>query len=109
MVALGRQFKELLPILWLKSGAHGECPVLQSDEIPDMLIFPQNRFAVLQREESFDDFREKVNAMPEIETVYIITDYESGYRTMIQSLNASKTYQLYRDYLDNFRINHGRN
>lgn len=109
MVALGRQFKELLPILWLKSGAHGECPVLQSDEIPDMLIFPQNRFAVLQREESFDDFRDKVNAMPEIETVYIITDYESGYRTMIQSLNASITYQLYRDYLDNFRINHGRN
>lgn len=109
MVALGRQFKELLPILWLKSGAHGECPVLQSNEIPDMLIFPQNRFAVLQREESFDDFRDKVNAMPEIETVYIITDYESGYRTMVQSLNASATYQLYRDYLDNFRINHGRN
>lgn len=109
MVALGRQFKELLPILWLKSGAHGKCPVLQSEEIPDMLIFPQNRFAVLQREESFDDFRDKVNAMPEIETVYIITDYESGYRTMIQSLNASTTYQLYRDYLDNFRINHGRN
>lgn len=109
MVALGRQFKELLPILWLKSGAHGECPTLPSEEIPYMLILPQNRFAVLQSEESFEEFRDKVNAMPEIETVYIITDYESGYRTMIQSLNASMTYQLYRDYLDNFRINHGRN
>lgn len=109
MVALGRQFRELLPLLWLKSGAHSECPSFESEELPDMLILPKNRFAVLQREEAFDVFRDKVNALPEIETVYIVTDYEAGYRTMIGRLNAPTTYQLYRDYLDNFRINHGRN
>lgn len=27
---------------------------------------------------------------------------------MIQSLAVENTYQLYRDYLDNFRINQGR-
>ncbi len=109
MVALGRQFRELLPLLWLKSGAHGECPSFESEELPDMLILPKNRFAVLQKEEAFDIFRDKVNDLPEIKTVFIVTDYQAGYRTMIGQLNAPTTYQLYRDYLDNFRINHGRN
>lgn len=114
MVALGRQFQELLPLLWLKSGAHGECPSFEpkdktgGDRLPDMLIFPKNHFAVLRAEEAFETFRDKVNALPEIETVFIVTDYEAGYRTMTGQLNAPATYQLYRDYLDNFRINHGR-
>ena len=42
---------------------------------------------------------------PEIETVFIITDSESGYRDMIAGLDVKDSYQLYRDYLDNFRIN----
>ena len=49
-----------------------------------------------------------MNDTPEIKTVYLITDYEAGYRVMARSLKAPRTYQLYRDYLDNFRINTGR-
>ena len=45
---------------------------------------------------------------PEIETIYIITDSEPGYREMIAAFEGKNTYQLYRDYLDNFRINTGR-
>ena len=30
-----------------------------------------------------------------------------GNPEMISGLHAEDTYQLYRDYLDNFRINHG--
>ena len=37
------------------------------------------------------------------------TDYESSFVAMTQALEGKKTYQLYRDYLDNFRINTGRN
>ena len=44
-----------------------------------------------------------------IQTVFLITDYEQGFRRMAQRLPNKTTYQLYRDYLDNFRINHGRN
>lgn len=66
-VALGRQFKEILPLLWMKSGAIGE--------------------------------------HPEIETAFIITDSGSAYREIISGLKVQNTYQLYRDYLDNFRIN----
>lgn len=28
-VALGRQFRELLPVLWMKGGAIGKCPALE--------------------------------------------------------------------------------
>jgi adenine-specific DNA-methyltransferase len=108
-VALGRQFKEMLPTLWMKAGAHGACPALEGIETPTMLVLPQNRFAVLTVESAFSDFAEQVNALPEIETVYIVTDYEAGYRAMVKNLNAPHPFQLYRDYLDNFRINTGRN
>ena len=108
-VALGRQFKEMLPTLWMKAGAYGSCPNLDGAETPDMLILPQNKFAVLTNEASFEEFAEKVNGIPQIETVYIVTDYEIGYRSMIKNIDAPNTYQLYRDYLDNFRINTGRN
>ena len=104
-VALGRQFKEMLPTLWLKAGAHNRCPEVDDQNIPDMLILPENRFAVLVDEKSYLEFVTALDEHPEIETVFIITDSESGYRDMISGLENKNTYQLYRDYLDNFRIN----
>lgn len=106
-VALGRQFKEMLPTLWMKAGAHGLCPTT-SEETPDMLILPENKFAVLVNEKQYMEFAEKLEAHPEIETVFIVTDSESGYRDMISGLDVKESYQLYRDYLDNFRINAAR-
>ena len=104
-VALGKQFKELLPILWMKAGAVGKCPELTEDAIPPMLILPKNKFAVLMDEKEYLDFLAALDEHPEIETVFIVTDSEAGYRDMIAGLDDKTTYQLYRDYLDNFRIN----
>ena len=106
-VALGRQFKEMLPTLWMKAGAVGPCPGI-GEKTPNMLILPENRFAVLVDEKEYLTFAEKLEEHPEIETVFIITDSESGYRNMISGLNVRASYQLYRDYLDNFRINAAR-
>lgn len=106
-VALGRQFKEMLPTLWMKAGAHGPCPTI-GEKTPDMLILPENKFAVLVDEKEYMAFAEKLDEHPEIETVFIITDSESGYRDMIAGLDVKASYQLYRDYLDNFRINAAR-
>ncbi len=106
-VALGRQFKEMLPTLWMKAGAHGPCPTI-GEETPDMLILPENKFAVLVDEKQYMDFAKKLDEHPEIETVFIVTDSESGYRDMIAGLDVKASYQLYRDYLDNFRINAAR-
>ena len=106
-VALGRQFKEMLPTLWMKAGAIGKCPTV-SEDIPDMLILPENKFAVLIDEMSYMTFEKQIAEHPDIETVYIVTDSEPGYREMIAAFEGKNTYQLYRDYLDNFRINTGR-
>ena len=107
-VALGRRFKELLPVLWLKAGAHGPCPSLGDEaEVPAMLVLPENRFAVLTDESQYETFAERVNDEDIISTVFIVTDSEPGYREMISGLHAENTYQLYRDYLDSFRKNNG--
>ena len=107
-VSLGMQFKELLSILWMKAGAIGKCPTIDVG-VPDMLILPENKMAILNDENQFGSFAEKLAQHPEIEVVYLVTDYESSFVSMTQALEDKTTYQLYRDYLDNFRINAGRN
>lgn len=106
-VALGRQFKEMLPTLWMKAGAIGKCPVIES-KIPSILFLPDNHFAVLTEESAFGELETMLSEHPEVQTVFIVTDYEAGYCAMAKSLKVECTYQLYRDYLDNFRINTGR-
>ena len=107
-VALGRQFRELLPVLWMKGGAIGKCPALENDNLPNMLILPQNKMAVLVDEIYYSEFDAELSQHPEIQTVFIITDSETAYRSMIRAYDGKDCYQLYRDYLDNFRINTGR-
>lgn len=106
-VALGHQLSELVPVLWLKAGAHSACPEFK-DEKAYMQVLPENRFAILIDEKRFQEFDTEIQKHPEIQTIYIVTDSEAGYREMISGYGDKDTYQLYRDYLDNFRINTGR-
>ena len=106
-VALGNQFKEILSTLWMKAGAIGACPVIEATP-DDMLILPKNRFAVLLDETMFNEFADKMQEYPDIQTIYFITDSEKSFRDMSNQFANTTTYQLYRDYLDNFRINIGR-
>ena len=44
-VAPGRQFKEILHIIWLKAGGVGKCPTLNAEKnLSPMLILPENNF-----------------------------------------------------------------
>jgi adenine-specific DNA-methyltransferase len=104
-VALGKQFKELLSVFWMKAGAIGKCPTIESEELPDMLVLPENKFAVLIDETAYKRFVAEIEKHPEIKTIYIVTDSENAYKEMIRCFEDKDTYQLYRDYLDNFRIN----
>ncbi len=108
-VSLGMQFKEMLPVLWMKAGCVGKCHELADGQNPDMLILPENRFAVLVNEQAFAAFEEALAEHPEIQTVFLATDYEVNYRSMVKNLNVEQSYQLYRDYLDHFRLSAGRN
>lgn len=101
-VSLGAQLNELLPILWMKAGAHGVCPIHVEGEYK---VFADNKMAILSDEFAIDELKEALQDKPEVETVYIIEDSEENYRALAASLNVKQTYQLYRDYLDNFKIN----
>lgn len=92
----------------MKSGAIGRCPSLEENDLPEYLILPQNKMAVLLDEIYYSEFHEELNQYPEIQTVFIVTDSETAYRSMISIYDDKNCYQLYRDYLDNFRINVGR-
>lgn len=108
-VALGMQFKEMLPTLWMKAGCIGKCPTIEGNGVPPMLVLPENRMAVLVNENAFAAFEEELAHHPEIQNVFLTTDYDVNYRAMAKNLNVEQTYQLYRDYLDHFRLNRGRN
>ncbi|MBO4663551.1 MAG: site-specific DNA-methyltransferase [Bacteroidaceae bacterium] len=102
-VARGRQLTELLPVLWMKAGAKGECP---TELKGNYAILSDNKMAILKDEKYFPRFREEMKQHSEIEVVYLITDSSNAYLSMIEELKGVKTYQLYRDYLENFRINY---
>lgn len=103
LVSLGRQFQEILPLLWMKSGALGKRPEC-SDEEPVMLVLPQNHFAVLVDEAAYAAFAKEVRQHDSIDTVYFVTNSESAYHEMSADIGIRTTYQLYRDYIDNFVI-----
>ena len=104
-VRVGRQFREMLPTLWMKAGCHGVCPTLEGADVPEMMVLPENHMAILNDNTTFAAFAEQVEADERIETVYLVTDSDADYRSMARALHAPNIFQLYRDYLDNFRIN----
>ncbi len=101
-VSIGTQLDKMLSILWMKAGAHGVCPVHVEGEYK---VFSENKMAILIDEYAIDELKEELSKHPEIETVYIIDDSENNYRALAAQINVKNTYQLYRDYLDNFKIN----
>jgi adenine-specific DNA-methyltransferase len=101
-VSIGSQLDKLLPILWMKAGAHGVCPVHAEGEYA---MYSDNKMAILIDEYAFEDLKTELKQHTEIETVFIIEDSEDNYRNLAAQLKVNNTYQLYRDYLDNFKIN----
>lgn len=104
-VRIGRQFREMLPTLWMKAGCYGPCPSLEGQKVPMYMVLPENHMAILNDSSYYRQFAEEVQNASDIETVYLVTDSDADYRSMAKGMNVKQTYQLYRDYLDNFRIN----
>ena len=101
-VSLGTQLEKLLPILWMKAGAHGVCPTHVEEEFT---VFEENKMAILNDEFAIGELRAVLEDNPGVDTVYIIEDSEENYRALAARLHVRQTYQLYCDYLDNFKIN----
>lgn len=102
LVGWGKNLQELLTLLWLQSGAHGECPT--TVEAP-YAILPENKMALLIDEKAFAEFSSKLS--PEIETAYIAIQSDRAYQQMVAQLRVKNTYQLYGDYLNHFKTHIG--
>ena len=107
-VELQRQFRELLPLLWMKAGAIGRCPELEGGEIPEMLLMEDNSMAILTDEEAYVDFRKLMAGREDIKSIFIVTNSEDAFMSMAKPFGWAQCYQLYKDYLENFSINHER-
>ena len=105
-IALGRQFREVLPILWLRAGALGPRPELpENGRIPALMIPQQNPFAVLVDAARFADFSDQLKDRSDLTHAYLVTDSEEAFHEMAARLQVPNVIQLYRDYLENFVIN----
>lgn len=103
-VARGDAFKAVLPILWLAAGCSG---MREDSKGSTSWFIPKNSpFAVLIQEKHFRAFREQVTAREDLKWLFIVTDSEENFAQMRRVLGAKyECVQLYRSYLENFRIN----
>lgn len=102
-VAMGMQFKSILPLLWMMAGAKGEIPEI--DENQKYMISEECSFAVLLKEQKFNEFYSIVNAMDNITHVFIVTNSEDAFFEMKAEFSTKNVLLLYKDYLKNFEIN----
>ena len=89
-------------MLWLKSGAIGKRPDITTYDVPDYMILPQNGFAILVDETKYAVFCKQLNEVECPETIYFVTNSDEAFREMSAGVPESKSYQLYRDYIENF-------
>lgn len=107
-VAMGRQFEGILPILWMMAGARGPRPEPPENGCAHLhwLIPPANPFAVLMRETRFREFFAKIEGRDDLTHVFLVTNSDKAFHDMKADLPEHLTaVQLYKSYLDNFKIN----
>ncbi|MBR1806845.1 MAG: site-specific DNA-methyltransferase [Selenomonadaceae bacterium] len=102
-VELGEQFNQTLPVLWLKAGGHGRCPTFEAKTLPPYKIFAENKFAVLFDESHFADFAAEVDNA-QIETFFAVTGSDASLNDMAKQLHVKRSFRLYEDYLENFKL-----
>jgi adenine-specific DNA-methyltransferase len=103
-VALGSKFENVLPILWLMAGAQGKL-IIRNGKKP-FYIPDASPFAVLLKERHFSEFRAVVAERPDITHIFLVTDSPEAFREMSADIGGDReTFMLYKNYLDNFRLN----
>ncbi len=103
-VDLRRQFKAILPALWLSAGGVGDREIPR--EGADYSIPDSSTYGVLFKESRFQRFRTALEKHPRLTRVWIVTDSEEAFAEMRAQLPFGiRASMLYHDYLHSFRIN----
>ena len=103
-IQMGRQFAAVLPILWMMAGARGPRPTAPDAHAPWLL--PEGcPFVVLMQETRFKEFVRHVESRADLTHVFIVTNSQDTVYKLRHEWPALRVVQLYKDYLENFRIN----
>jgi len=103
-VQMGRQFAAILPILWMMAGARGPRPEPPGGHAP-WLLPAGCSFAVLMQETRFKDFLRHVAGRGDVTHLFIVTNSTDTASKVRKEWPHGRVVQLYKDYLENFRIN----
>lgn len=106
-VQMGRQFAAILPVLWMMAGARGPLPDAPDPHAP-WLIPADCPFAVLIQEKRFKEFYRHIEGRDDLTHVFIVTNSASTYHNLREEIEVPHVVQLYKDYLQNFKINYGK-
>lgn len=103
-VSRGEKFESVVPILWMLAGCRGACDTSKGS---GKWYMPKgNPLAVLLREDAFSEFGPKLAERDDIDHVFLVTDSTEAFHEMADELGKRyKCIQLYRSYIDTFRIN----
>ena len=103
-VERGDAFEGIMPILWMMAGAMGERESRRGASA--WYLATHSPFAVLLRETKFSEFEEKLRERKDIHHVFLVTDSDDNFALMRHELGRKyRCVQLYKSYLDNFRVN----
>lgn len=103
-IDLGHQFDAILSSLWLAAGGVGDRETKASGR--PYSITKGSTYGVLFRESAFRKFKDEVLSRPDVTHLWLVTDSEEAFAEMCSALPRRLTISmLYRDYLQNFRIN----
>ena len=104
LVERGDAFEGILPILWMIAGAIGEREPRRGTT--PWYLAKHSPFAVLIRETKFGEFRKALRERPDISRAFLVTDSDDNFTAMRRDLGRRyRCIQLYKSYLENFRIN----
>jgi adenine-specific DNA-methyltransferase len=103
-VSRGESFEAIVPILWLMAGSAGELALSRGGN--HWFMPKESPYAVLLKEDHLRDFKRALTARSDVTHVFIVTDSTEAFREMADDLGHGREYfQLYKSYLENFRIN----
>lgn len=106
-IQMGRQFASILPVLWIMAGSKGALPDAPAPHAP-WLIPVDCPFVVLMQEKRFKEFHRHIEGRDDLTHVFIVTNSRDTYHNLREEVDAPYVVQLYKDYLENFKINFGK-
>lgn len=107
LVALGKKFEAIAPILWMKAGGVG--PVVRRDTDSQWALPDNAVYGVLFDPTGAKDFADAVDGHDRpLRHLFIVSDSESAFQAAVGYLPQElrlETTRLYADYLHSFEIN----